>query len=264
MRARHKRGCFEVIVGKSILEFRREDPVDPQVEKSTKCFGFVQTYDEKPRRWVFEVLKSQDLAMNQQVTFVSDGEDDVRKVQQYLSPEAEYWLDWFHITMRITVMKRRQRPQPRPLTTAIISRTTFDGRRIIEKTSGIALPVSPTGVMNVVTAVITAKGNEQMKQFTIDNDNNITLHASVQDAEAVTIAEQFSTAAGLAKLAHKWPAARLVEIWNRLPGVSPVKKFTDRKTAATRIWKQIQSLGETAAAKDGNLARGSSSHRTCC
>jgi hypothetical protein len=98
-----------VIVGKSILEFRREDPEDQEVEKSTKCFGFVQTYDEKPRRRVFEVLKSQDLAMNQQVTFVSDGGDDVRKVQQYLSPEAEYLLDWFHITMRITVMKQMAR-----------------------------------------------------------------------------------------------------------------------------------------------------------
>jgi hypothetical protein len=26
--------------------------------------------------------------------------------RSYLSPEAEYWLDWFHITMRITVMKQ--------------------------------------------------------------------------------------------------------------------------------------------------------------
>jgi hypothetical protein len=109
VRARHKRGCFEVIVGKSILEFRRDDPEDQEVEKSTKRFGFVQTYDEKPRRRVFEVLKSQDLAMNQRVTFLSDGGDDVRKVQQYLSPEAEYLLDWFHITMRITVMKQMAR-----------------------------------------------------------------------------------------------------------------------------------------------------------
>jgi hypothetical protein len=45
-------------------------------------FGFVQTYDEKARRRVFEVLKSQNLAVNQQVTFLSDGGDDVRKVQQ--------------------------------------------------------------------------------------------------------------------------------------------------------------------------------------
>jgi len=46
------------------------------------------------------------MAMNQQVTFLSDGGDDVRQIQQYLNPEAEYWLDWFHITMRITVMKQ--------------------------------------------------------------------------------------------------------------------------------------------------------------
>jgi hypothetical protein len=103
VRARHKRGCFEVIVGKSVLEFKRDDP---EAEQSKKCFGFVQTFDEKPRRRLFELLKSQGMAMNQQVTFLSDGGDDVRNVQQYLSPEAEYWLDWFHITMRITVMKQ--------------------------------------------------------------------------------------------------------------------------------------------------------------
>ncbi len=104
VRARHKRGCFEVIVGKSILEFKRNE--EEGAEKSQKRFGFVQTFDEKPRRRVFEVLKSQGMAMNQQVTFLSDGGDDVRQVQQYLSPEAEYCLDWFHITMRITVMKQ--------------------------------------------------------------------------------------------------------------------------------------------------------------
>ena len=103
VRARHKRGCFEVIAGKSVLEFQRDDP---EAEQSKKCFGFVQTYDGKPRRRLFELLKSQGMAMNQQVTFLSDGGDDVRQVQQYLNPEAEYWLDWFHITMRITVMKR--------------------------------------------------------------------------------------------------------------------------------------------------------------
>ncbi len=107
----------------------------------------------------------------------------------------------------------------------------------------------PSGVMNILTAVITAKGHHRMKQFTIDQENDIRVHASAQEADAVANAERFSTSAGLAKLAEKWPAARLVEIWNSLPGVSPVKKFTDRKTAATRIWKAIQGLGETPAAK---------------
>jgi len=106
VRARHKRGCFEVIVGKSILEFKRDAEGE---EKSKKCFGFVQTFDKKPRRRLFELLKSQGMAMNQQVTFLSDGGEDVRQVQQYLSPEAEYWMYWFHITMRITVMKQMAR-----------------------------------------------------------------------------------------------------------------------------------------------------------
>jgi hypothetical protein len=43
------------------------------VEKSQKRFGFVQTYDEKSRQRLFEVLKPQGMAMNQQVTFLSDG-----------------------------------------------------------------------------------------------------------------------------------------------------------------------------------------------
>ncbi|MGD0580140.1 MAG: DUF3489 domain-containing protein [Bryobacteraceae bacterium] len=82
-----------------------------------------------------------------------------------------------------------------------------------------------------------------MLTFTIENEtNNITAHATAQEAEAVPNAERFRNEAGLAKLAANWPAARLVEIYNSLPGVSPVKKFTDRKTAVSRIWKAIQSL----------------------
>jgi hypothetical protein len=79
--------------------------------------------------------------------------------------------------------------------------------------------------------------------FTIENEsNNIMVHTTVQDAEAVLNAERFRSEATLAKLAADWSAARLVEVYNSLPGVSPIKKFTDRKTAASRIWKAIQSL----------------------
>jgi len=84
---------FELIVGKSMPE-----------EGENKCFGFVQTYDEKPKRRLYEVLKSQGMQMNQQVVFLSDGGDDVRDLQMYLNPEAEHYLDWFHVTMRLTVM----------------------------------------------------------------------------------------------------------------------------------------------------------------
>jgi hypothetical protein len=67
-----KQQHFEVIVGKSILAFRRDNEEDIA---SSKCFGFVQTLDEKPKRRLFEVLKSQGHQMNQQLTFLSDGGD---------------------------------------------------------------------------------------------------------------------------------------------------------------------------------------------
>jgi hypothetical protein len=88
-----KAGWFEVIVGKSLLD-----------EGAPKCFGFVHTYDTRPKRRLFEVLKSQGMQANQQVTFLSDEGDTVRDLQMYLHPEAEHLLDWFHVAMRITVM----------------------------------------------------------------------------------------------------------------------------------------------------------------
>ena len=53
---------------------------------------------------LFEVLNSQGLQANQQVTFLSDGANDVRELPLYLIPESEHWLDWFHVAMRLTGM----------------------------------------------------------------------------------------------------------------------------------------------------------------
>ena len=41
---------------------------------------------------------------NQQVTFLTDGGEDIRDLPHYLNPQAEHLLDWFHLTMRITVL----------------------------------------------------------------------------------------------------------------------------------------------------------------
>lgn len=51
--------------------------------------------------------------MNQDITFLSDGGDTVRDLQLYLSPQAEHLLDWFHITMRVTVIKQIAKGIPR-------------------------------------------------------------------------------------------------------------------------------------------------------
>ena len=102
VRAAHKEGSFEVIAGRSVVAFRRgaEDNVP-----EAKCFGYVQTYDRKPRRRLWELLKSQGWQDHQPVVFLSDGGEDVRGVQADLQPGSEHWIDWFHLTMRLTVLQ---------------------------------------------------------------------------------------------------------------------------------------------------------------
>jgi hypothetical protein len=121
VRAAHKQGWFEVIAGKSVVAFRRDDEGEVP---SAKCFGFVQTYDEKPRRRLWELMKSQGMQENQQVVFMSDGGENVRRVQEYLHPFSEHLIDWFHITMRLTVLQQQTKAlqEERPETGAEASK----------------------------------------------------------------------------------------------------------------------------------------------
>ena len=54
-------------------------------------------------------MKSQGMQENQQVLFLSDGGDTVRNLQAYLHPSSEHILDWFHVAMRLTVMKQQNK-----------------------------------------------------------------------------------------------------------------------------------------------------------
>ena len=98
-----KKHNFEVIVGKSTLSLR-EDEDDK--EPSSKRFGFVQTLDTEPKRRLYEVLHSQGLQMNQDIAFLSDGNDTLRALQLEMSPKATHILDWFHLTMKLTVLEQ--------------------------------------------------------------------------------------------------------------------------------------------------------------
>jgi hypothetical protein len=98
-----KKHNFEVIVGKSMRSFTEdEDDKAP----SHKRLGFVQTLDTKPKRRLYEVLQSQGLQMNQAITFLSDGNDTLRALQLEMSPKATHLLDWFHLTMKLTVLSQ--------------------------------------------------------------------------------------------------------------------------------------------------------------
>ena len=85
-----------------------------------------------------------------------------------------------------------------------------------------------------------------MKTFTIDAENNITVFSSRKEAAAASTTpfDAFANQNEFAELTADWPMQRLMEIWNGIPGVTPVSKFTSRKIAAERIWKAIQGLGE--------------------
>jgi len=84
--------------------------------------------------------------------------------------------------------------------------------------------------------------------FRIEADNKITAFPSPQQLTSGGVGETFTNAQELATLAAKWPAARLLEIWNGLPGIEPVQRFASRLVATARIWKAVQRLVPVADA----------------
>jgi hypothetical protein len=103
LRSQRKQGFFEVIAGKSLLAFKRDVP-EEQDSSSGKVFGFVQTFDQNHKHRFLEHLKAHGLTNEQKIVFFSDGGESVRSLQKNLSPNAQHVLDWFHITMRLTVL----------------------------------------------------------------------------------------------------------------------------------------------------------------
>ena len=84
-----------------------------------------------------------------------------------------------------------------------------------------------------------------MKAFSINADNDITVHPSRKAAREAADGV-FTTQEQLAGLIGK-DGKRLVEIWNSLTGVTPVQKFTSNEVGAPRIWDAIQGLGDSVA-----------------
>ncbi len=89
-----------------------------------------------------------------------------------------------------------------------------------------------------------------MATFTIDNEDNITVFASAEEAAQAggATAIQFDSQAAFARVSADWPLSRFVEIWNSIAGNKQVSKFADRKKAVARIWAAIQPIAERAVA----------------
>jgi hypothetical protein len=89
---------FELIVGRSMPE-----------DREPRYLGMVHGYDRKPKRRLYDLLKAQGLQANQDVTFLTDGGEEVRALTERVTPGAEHVLDWFHIAMRLTVLEQYAR-----------------------------------------------------------------------------------------------------------------------------------------------------------
>jgi len=108
-----KKTNFEIIVGKS---FSATEP--------GKRLGFVQKLEDNPQRRLMHHLSKQGMLANQQITFLSDGADNVRDLQYIMHPESEHLLDWFlrdashniglHIMVSRTEGEGSRRPRSRP------------------------------------------------------------------------------------------------------------------------------------------------------
>jgi hypothetical protein len=86
-----KKRNFEVIVGKSMAEDRND-----------RYFGLVRSQDADPKHRLCEMLRRQELSVDQPVTVLTDGGDSVRALVSDLPAGSEHVLDWFHIAMRLT------------------------------------------------------------------------------------------------------------------------------------------------------------------
>jgi hypothetical protein len=96
------------------------------------------------------------------------------------------------------------------------------------------------------------------KVYTIDAENNIGAHTGQEVPAGAT---SFASAGDLEAISTAWPAKRLMEIWNRLPNMTPVSKFTDRKTAVRRIWQAL-NLPELPGAQPHEHAAKTASRKT--
>ena len=88
-----RKSNFEVIVGRSM----------PQ-DGPSRYLGFVHGHDRKPKRRLMDLLESQGVQANQDITFLTDGGAEILALTERISRCSEHVLDWFHITMKITVL----------------------------------------------------------------------------------------------------------------------------------------------------------------
>ncbi|MXQ10588.1 ISKra4 family transposase [Microvirga makkahensis] len=92
---RDRKKNFELIVGRSMSE-----------EGDARYIGFVHGYDRKPQRRIIDHLRRQGFQADQDLTFITDGGDEVRGPRRADQPVQRACPCLVHITMQITVLRQ--------------------------------------------------------------------------------------------------------------------------------------------------------------
>jgi hypothetical protein len=78
-----------------------------RISSQERAVSFGRASGKRPDPSAGSVATLQVPRCSQQVVFMSDGGENVRRVQEYLHPFSEHLIDWFHITMRLTVLQQQ-------------------------------------------------------------------------------------------------------------------------------------------------------------
>ena len=85
--------------------------------------------------------------------------------------------------------------------------------------------------------------DKAVKYFIAKNDRIRVLPEGVPEPEDAELV--FGSAEELQEGVAKWPLARLVGIWNKLPEGKRIKRFENRRVAVDRIWRAMLGIRRT-------------------
>jgi len=139
----------------------------------------------------------------------------------------------------IQLPTRTELPGPPDLLTLMVGSALFVFDRVTGKEQKRAAVLAfPSGEIIKGDSPATIDGPQHI--FRLNESGRITVEP--KGAEQLRGDLCFVTEASLSRLTEKEPLSRLVAIWNELPDVKPVQRFSNRKTAVHRIWRVVETL----------------------
>ena len=86
----------------------------------------------------------------------------------------------------------------------------------------------------------TPASRSESKTYQLTAEDHIRMLDEHGSADEDVQENTFASEQEFQEVASAWPMKRLMKIWNHLPGVEAVTRFTDRKTAIRRLWRALQ------------------------